>query len=114
MTAVKAHGGAKFRTTPDSESVELRRELRLDAFDPEYRRFIRELTSCSTALEDLADSFPGLLFALASNYATPAQREQAFEMVYEGVPLRSHNRDWGDKAVLAQHAERVRQALGAL
>jgi histidine triad (HIT) family protein len=30
---------------------------------------------------------------------------------YEGVPLRSHNRDWADKAVLAQHAERVRQAL---
>ena len=88
MTAVKAHGGAKFRTTPDCESVELRRELRLDAFDPEYRRFIRELTSCSTALEDLADSFPGLLFALASNYATPVQREQAFEMVYEGMPLR--------------------------
>ncbi len=33
---------------------------------------------------------------------------------YEGVPLRSHNRDWADKAVLAQHAERVRQALGAI
>lgn len=32
---------------------------------------------------------------------------------YEGVPLKSHNRDWADKTVLAQHAERVRQALGA-
>lgn len=32
---------------------------------------------------------------------------------YEGVPLRSHNRDWADKAVLTQHAERVRQALAA-
>jgi histidine triad (HIT) family protein len=32
---------------------------------------------------------------------------------YEGVPLKSHNRDWADKAVLAQHAERVRQALAA-
>jgi histidine triad (HIT) family protein len=31
---------------------------------------------------------------------------------YEGVPLRSHNRDWADKAVLAQHAERVKQAIG--
>jgi histidine triad (HIT) family protein len=30
---------------------------------------------------------------------------------YEGVPLKSHNRDWADKAVLAQQAERVRQAL---
>lgn len=33
---------------------------------------------------------------------------------YEGMPLRSHNRDWADKAVLTQHAERVRQALAAL
>ena len=30
---------------------------------------------------------------------------------YEGVKLKSHNRDWADKAVLAEHAERVRQAL---
>jgi histidine triad (HIT) family protein len=30
---------------------------------------------------------------------------------YEGVKLKSHSRDWADKAVLAQHAERVRQAL---
>jgi hypothetical protein len=84
MTAVKANCGA----TPDSESAELRRKLRLDAFHPEYRRFIRELTSCSPALEDLADSFPGLLFALASNYATAAQRERAFEMIDDGDALR--------------------------
>lgn len=32
---------------------------------------------------------------------------------YEGVKLKSHNRDWADKAVLGEHAERVRQALGA-
>jgi len=30
---------------------------------------------------------------------------------YEGVALRTHNRDWADKALLAQHAERIRQAL---
>ena len=30
---------------------------------------------------------------------------------YEGVELRSHNRGCADKAVLAEHAERVRQAL---
>lgn len=33
---------------------------------------------------------------------------------YEGVSLRSHNRDWADKAVLTEHAERVRQALAAV
>lgn len=30
---------------------------------------------------------------------------------YEGVPLRLHSRDWADKSVLAQHAERVKNAL---
>lgn len=30
---------------------------------------------------------------------------------YEGTPLKSHNGDWADKAVLARHAELVRQAL---
>jgi len=84
MSAVKAKCG----NTPDTEPAELRRELRLDAFHPDYRRFIRELTSSSAALEDLADSFPGLLFALASNYATADQRERAFEMIYDGVALR--------------------------
>jgi histidine triad (HIT) family protein len=30
---------------------------------------------------------------------------------YAGVDLKSHSRNWADKAVLAQHAERIRQAL---
>ena len=30
---------------------------------------------------------------------------------YEGVELKSHSRDWADKTVLAQHAERIRKAL---
>lgn len=32
---------------------------------------------------------------------------------YEGRELKGHSRDMADKAVLAQHAERVRQALAA-
>src|SRR5258705_71796 len=78
MTAVKAHGGAKFRTTPDSESVELRRELRLDAFDPEYRRFIRELTSCPTALEDQAELTDQLsdMFRVMAAWAWFSQRDE--------------------------------------
>jgi histidine triad (HIT) family protein len=32
---------------------------------------------------------------------------------YEGRDVRSHSRDWADKAVLAQHAERIKAALGA-
>ena len=30
---------------------------------------------------------------------------------YDGAELKSHQRDWADKAVLAQHAERIRAAL---
>jgi histidine triad (HIT) family protein len=30
---------------------------------------------------------------------------------YEGVALRTHNRDWADQALLAEHAQRIRQAL---
>jgi len=30
---------------------------------------------------------------------------------YAGVDLKSHSRNWADKAVLAQHAERIRKAL---
>jgi histidine triad (HIT) family protein len=30
---------------------------------------------------------------------------------YEGVPLRTHGRDWADKALLAEHARRIADAL---
>lgn len=33
---------------------------------------------------------------------------------YVGIELRSHGRDWADKAVLAQHAEKIRTALATL
>jgi len=65
------------------------RQRRLEAFHPACRRFVRDLTSCAPELEDLADSFPALLFALVSGYATPAKREQAFALVCDGAPLRA-------------------------
>jgi hypothetical protein len=65
-----------------------RRRRRLEGFHPGYRRFVAELTACSPALEDLADSFPALLFALVSGYATPVRREAAFDLIDNGVPLR--------------------------
>lgn len=33
---------------------------------------------------------------------------------YEGVALRGHGRDWADKDVLAEHAEKIRAALATL
>jgi hypothetical protein len=65
-----------------------RRQRRIDAFHPCYRRFVAELTACSPELEDLADSFPGLLFALVSGYGSPQQRERALDLVNDGAPLR--------------------------
>jgi hypothetical protein len=84
MTAVKPECDA----TLECATIPSRREQRLEAFHPKFRRFIRDLTSCSTPLEDLADSFPGLLFALATNYATAAKRERAFNLVCDGAALR--------------------------
>ena len=65
-----------------------RRRLRIEAFHPSYRRFIAELTSCARELEDLADSFPALLFALVSGFATAPERARACELVCDGAPLR--------------------------
>ena len=41
------------------ENAARRRERRLQAFHPGYRRYVAELSACSRELEDLADSFPG-------------------------------------------------------
>jgi hypothetical protein len=68
--------------------ADARRQLRIEAFHPSYRRFIAELTSCAPELEDLADSFPALLFALVSGFATAGKRARAFELVCDGAPLR--------------------------
>src|SRR5262245_49894129 len=68
--------------------AQARRQRRLEAFYPSCRRYVAELTCCSNELEDLADSFPALLFALVSGYGTAAAREQAFELVATGASLR--------------------------
>ena len=70
------------------EDASSRRHRRIDSFHPSYRRFIAELTCCAGELEDLADSFPALLFALVSGYASPAQREHCCALIGTGAPLR--------------------------
>ncbi len=84
MTAV----GGTFAFEAGEEVAPPRRRLRIETFHPTYRRFIAELTSCAPELEDLADSFPALLFALVSGFATPARRARACELVCDGAPLR--------------------------
>ncbi len=84
MTAVRSECGLALRV----EGAAIRRQRRIEAFHPDHRRFIADLTNCAPALEDLADTFPALLFALATGYATPQLRERAFELVSAGAPLR--------------------------
>ena len=84
MTAV----GGTFAFEAGEEVAPPRRRLRIETFHPTYRRFIAELTSCAPELEDLADSFPALLFALVSGFATPVRRARACELVCDGAPLR--------------------------
>lgn len=64
------------------------REARLRQFDPSYRSQIAALTSCSPEAEDLTESFPALLFALVSDYATAPQRTRAFQTILEGGSLK--------------------------
>ena len=84
MSAVTSECGS----APAEEDATARRKRRIEAFHPDYRRFVADLTRCAPAVEDLADTFPALLFALATGYATPQQRETAFELVSAGAPLR--------------------------
>src|SRR5512134_3138950 len=85
MIAVR---GSKQDPSPEQDNAARRREWRLQAFHPAYRRFIAELTACSSELEDLADTFPALLFALVSDHATAGERERCFDLVGRGAPLR--------------------------
>jgi hypothetical protein len=84
MTAVDA----SYDLPQVQESAAARRQRRLEAFHPCCRRYIAEFTSCAGEVEDLADAFPGLLFALVSGYGTAENRERAFELVSDGAPLR--------------------------
>lgn len=71
------------------------REKRLQRFPETHRKGVASLTRSSPRLEDLADSFPALLFALASNYATPDARTTACQMVEDGASLRDVSKALG-------------------
>jgi hypothetical protein len=73
----------------NAESAAARRRRRLTAFRPPYRAAVADLTADWPAGEDLADSFPGLLFALATGYGTAAVRQHARRMIDLGEPLKS-------------------------
>lgn len=80
--------GAPRRFEPMGETVTERRMRRLNSFPQPYRKYIAGLTSCAPAVEDLADSFPALLFALATGYGNVRRRQAAFEAVVGGDTLK--------------------------
>lgn len=84
MAAVTSECG--LASLPEDASV--RRQRRIEAFHPEHRACIESLTRGAPALEDLADTFPALLFALATGYATSPLRTHARALVSAGAPLR--------------------------
>jgi hypothetical protein len=58
------------------------------AFHEPFRRLVLEVAAQGEAFEDLADSFPGLLFALATGYGDGAGLARAMAKVRAGAPLR--------------------------
>lgn len=57
-------------------------------FRPPYRQAIRRLTQGDPRLEDLALSFPALLFAIATGYGKPEAREAAIDLIDQGASLK--------------------------
>lgn len=73
----------------EQESLSSRRCRRIEAFPASWRRRIADLASRSPAIEDLADSFPALLFALATGYGTAEQQRRSLSLIAAGAPLRA-------------------------
>ncbi len=84
MRCSSVHSGAG-RT----ETLAARRMRRLAAFPQPYRKFIAGLSSCAPAIEDLCDTFPALLFAMATGFGGVRQRQAAFDAVVAGQPLKA-------------------------
>lgn len=69
--------------------VSQQRRLRLiGAFPSVSRPAVDRLARIAPALEDLAESFPALLFALATGYGSVSARRAALAAVTHGLPLR--------------------------
>jgi hypothetical protein len=60
----------------------------LQSFHPGFRREVRQLARRSTYFADLAATFPGLLFALATGYGSVRSRQAALARVAAGAGLR--------------------------
>lgn len=73
---------------PAHETRSARRRRRLSTFCQPWRRPIAALTARTIRAEDLADSFPGLLFALVTRYGDSRERQRALACIEAGLPLK--------------------------
>lgn len=76
------------RTLEVEDGRDERRRQRLAAFPAAVRPQISRFTGGAPRLEDLAESFPALLFALATKYGSAPARRDASRLVLDGAPLR--------------------------
>lgn len=84
-----AFPGTSAPASLDDRAAADRRHRRLSRFQQPWQKIIAGLTACAPELEDLAETFPALLFALVSGYGTAAQRSQASAMIASGSCLKS-------------------------
>jgi len=75
-------------TSPALENTQLRRSQLLQSFHFSCRRRVDEIASRAACFEELAETFPGLLFALATNYGTAEARRAAVAHLTSGSRLR--------------------------
>lgn len=77
------------RRRPRKVGGETRRAARLARFAAPFDELIAGLTAAAPQAEDLAETFPALLFALVSGYGCAKQREQAFATILAGGSLKT-------------------------
>jgi hypothetical protein len=84
MVSVVKHTDRRLILRP----AEVPSDNRVDRFCPPYRQIIRGMASASPRLADLAVTFPGLAFALATGYGEQVLRERCRAMIESGRPLK--------------------------
>ena len=76
------------RIVPAEESREQRHSRRIASFAADLRLSIAAVVASHPRREDLADSFPGLLFAIATGYGSARRRTDALAAIDAGLSLR--------------------------
>lgn len=71
------------------DELEARRKRRVSAYPAPVRPAVERLARLAPAIEDIAESFPGLLFALATGFGDDKARTSALAAIMEGQPLRA-------------------------